>query len=769
MDRLSALQQDLKLRLVDGLDIALKLLGEELAPTSPKFDIFIQFKSRYTSYLKADMLGGLSPKELEGIYNQLTASFMQFVNSLTENDLKTIEPAAAKPSKKRGELLYHIPDTMQQNRQTACRVRVAYLLEKLMTDWESHDEDVQKNIRISEIMAVEMKNVGGEENFEISSESETVQFLEDEDFTEWLFYVRPLREGEYPLLIKVSIIEVIGGEKVKKDVVIEEKVIVATKAAEVAPVFQKAGLEMSFQTIGNQEVEASRGIPETAGIGSPQPVSSSSSAGNPKKSGMRVMVLFFAFLMAGAATMTAMTADFIRDFWLARATNTEAGYTKYIEKYKNRAEFKGTEEEEKAFYYRAMVSEQPVFSHEYLNTFPEGIGKAEYRKAVLERLKLLETKAVDVLKKNPTAGVLKKQVEDFPDLNELPTILEIVNEHPEMATELLPILETGIGDLIGRKKITVEQLKVILKNFPDSKLIDDAIKNHPENIPDDVDLESFKEKNDGKDENGTPQTDGKTTVPTQNPVNPIPNDPKNTVVSENPNTSTPPKTPINQPPGKNGGLKKTGFNMATIPAGTFSMGDGSDNDNCRHPVTIATFRIGKFEVTQADWREVMGADPSDLQFRRCPECPVEGVSWLDVEKFIKKANEKYPGMNYRLPTEAEWEYVARGGSGSSKYSGSENLDEVGWFYNNSSDKTHIVGTKKPNEFGIFDMSGNVWEWCADVFSKYPCDSKNRGDGIARVTRGGGWHDTKNENRVARRINNPPHARINTIGFRLARD
>jgi formylglycine-generating enzyme required for sulfatase activity len=168
----------------------------------------------------------------------------------------------------------------------------------------------------------------------------------------------------------------------------------------------------------------------------------------------------------------------------------------------------------------------------------------------------------------------------------------------------------------------------------------------------------------------------------------------------------------------------------------------------------------------------MGSNPSS--FNGCGSCPVEQVSWNDVQDFIVKLNHM-TGGNYRLPTEAEWEYAARGGSRSRghKYSGSDNLGSVGWYYSNSDKKTHPVGKKTANELGLYDMSGNVWEWCSDWYDKdYYSSSpvrnpKGPGGGSGRVRRGGCWSYDARYCRVSSRNYNSPDDRYGNLGFRLA--
>jgi formylglycine-generating enzyme required for sulfatase activity len=219
-------------------------------------------------------------------------------------------------------------------------------------------------------------------------------------------------------------------------------------------------------------------------------------------------------------------------------------------------------------------------------------------------------------------------------------------------------------------------------------------------------------------------------------------------------------------------LNDFGIEMVYVKGGTFQMGsnDGDSDEKPVHTVTVSDFYIGKYEVTQKQWREIMGNNPSN--FKNCDNCPVEMVSWNDVQEFIKKLNQK-TGKNYRLPTEAEWEYAARGGSQSRgyKYAGSNNIGEVAWYDDNSSSKTHAVGGKKPNELGIYDMSGNVYEWCSDWYGNYSAGSQRNPQGPTsgplRLLRGGSWGLNARYCRVSNRLNVNPGYRINYSGFRLA--
>jgi len=210
-------------------------------------------------------------------------------------------------------------------------------------------------------------------------------------------------------------------------------------------------------------------------------------------------------------------------------------------------------------------------------------------------------------------------------------------------------------------------------------------------------------------------------------------------------------------------------NMVWVEGGTFQMGSNSGDSDEKpvHTVTVKGFWMGKYEVTQAEYRRVMGTNPSRFQ---CDDCPVENVSWNDAVEYAKR-------VGGRLPTEAEWEYAARGGNQSRnyKYSGSDNLDEVGWYSNNSGNKTHPIGQKKPNELGLYDMAGNVWEWCQDgydegYYAKSPRDNPTGPSyGSHRVLRGGSWSGIGYGCRLSLRNRLDPVNRGNYIGFRCVRD
>ncbi len=224
--------------------------------------------------------------------------------------------------------------------------------------------------------------------------------------------------------------------------------------------------------------------------------------------------------------------------------------------------------------------------------------------------------------------------------------------------------------------------------------------------------------------------------------------------------------------------------MVFVERGCFEMGDtfgdGGSDEKPAHEVCVDEFYISKYLVTQKFWKKVMGANPSS--FYGCDDCPVESVGWADVHDFLRKLNEK-TGMEYRLPTEAEWEFAARSGGKQERWAGTNEISELGdyaWYSDNSDGKTHPVGQKKPNGFGLYDMTGNVMEWVQDWYRKdyYQRSPKENPSGpesgvkgwiygAQRVLRGGSWVNGPELVRVADRYKVEPADWNDDCGFRLA--
>ena len=249
-----------------------------------------------------------------------------------------------------------------------------------------------------------------------------------------------------------------------------------------------------------------------------------------------------------------------------------------------------------------------------------------------------------------------------------------------------------------------------------------------------------------------------------------------------------PTEPKNEPKTEIFTVGEISFTMVRVKAGAFTMGANKDDalayewEKPAHKVTLTDdYFIGETEVTQGLWETVMGENPSYFKTKGA-NFPVEHVNWNDIQEFLTKLNQK-TGKTFRLPTEAEWEYAARGGSQSKGYlySGSNDLDTVAWYYDNARKDlalddpnygTHAVKTNQANELGLYDMSGNVWEWCNDWFAAYSSEPQINPQGAVsgpfHVYRGGSWYDIALLSRVSYRFNFYPGNRY-FFGFRLAQN
>ena len=245
-----------------------------------------------------------------------------------------------------------------------------------------------------------------------------------------------------------------------------------------------------------------------------------------------------------------------------------------------------------------------------------------------------------------------------------------------------------------------------------------------------------------------------------------------------------PVTPPDEPQTETFTVNGVTFTMVAVEGGTFTMGTSDDDTDAydwekpAHDVTLSSYSIGQTEVTQALWQAVMGSNPS--YFKGNLQRPVEKVSWNDCQTFITKLNQ-LTGKTFRLPTEAEWEFAARGGKQSQgyKYAGSNTIGDVAWYWDNIPSQTsgnagygtQTVATKAPNELGLYDMSGNVWEWCQDWYGSYSGDAQTNpvgpSTGSYRVHRGGCWSGYAGYCRVSFRIDLTPTGAGNDLGLRLA--
>ncbi len=270
MSRLESVVQELKTHIGEGIEPALKFLEQVLSPGSDNYNDFIQIKGRYNSLQRELLLGTLDPAAYDKARNSISQGLLLLADTLQENDLKTDAGAPAPSADKRGEILYRIPDRMQNLHEEKCVVRLAWVLEHLLRDWEEAAHDVVKDIRMAEIMGVYLLNVDEHNPFAIRTISEPVQFVDKDDYTEWIFYVKPLLVGEFPLVLRVSVIEMINGKEYKKDIVLEEQIIVTSEEVpSAADGFKKADESLILAAAGEgaraaSETQAKPPAPEAA-------------------------------------------------------------------------------------------------------------------------------------------------------------------------------------------------------------------------------------------------------------------------------------------------------------------------------------------------------------------------------------------------------------------------------------------------------------------------------------------------------------------------
>ena len=417
----------------------------------------------------------------------------------------------------------------------------------------------------------------------------------------------------------------------------------------------------------------------------------------------------------------------------------------------------------------------------FLRDFPTSERLSEVKQVVESRaelrseLPLLETAYVEAVRQNPSVGTVRQFLTDFPKSDRLGEIQQAVDGHPKVRQQVQSSLEDAYIRKV-QENPTIDQVREYLQNVSDptrlpelNKVLDKMPQLKRQVQPEIRKAEERRERLlPGRLEIGK--------------IGMLENNAVNNVEGSPPATDPVVSKPVENKPGGNvtgnAILSEISNNMVSVKGAAFTMGcqDGRDKDcandeNPAHQVTLSDFRIAKYEVTQRQWEAVMGENPSN--FKGCPDCPVEQVSWDDVQDFLKKLND-LTGRHYRLPTEAEWEYAARGGSKSRdfQYSGGNEIGAVAWYDDNSGNKTHPVGQKKDNALGLYDMAGNVWEWCSDRYGDYSAESqtnpKGPGQGDARVYRGGGWAYNAELCRAAYRGDGSPARRNGSIGFRLAR-
>lgn len=862
---LAELRKNIREILIEDLPAAIKALGELLPEGSEKHSIALSMLAQINDANKAHFRNTISPEEYARRIDTVRANFLDLLNGLEETDFE--EPLVVgkgnTSSAKTGSVLYRVPHRMPLRKPVICTIRVAIdedaLLEDIVLDANVR---IKQRVEVSDMMKAELLDPEGSV-FQIRSLSEVTQLVRETGKTQWLFSVTPLLEGEHQLLVKVSMMEFVPnlGTYVPREVSILETVTIVTELAvtdgEEAPMkstgesfamngpLQKGerGRASEGESGGADvmEIESSQGASEPlnpyapvappsepsvvtperniAGesatesyIPAPQPMIQPQEArqSRPISGRVRAVSFFLLFLIVGSTGAYALTPPPVRDFWFAELSGSAEAFADYIEEYKNDPE--AQPRVEKAYYRKALKTEAIEDLRAYQQAYAE---KGQYREQIAEKIKTLEAREVESIRRQPTGARIRNFLKNYPESNQLTIVAEAAATDEQVLQEVQPELDATLEQqaetattteevqalmpalraaasaaAVERvEKIVARKTEIRQEVRPQLQEIKTAVQEREQRRTGDVGQKS--EDTSLKDRVGEQLSDKKETVSgkLETRKDAITNkiEARKDQLTATDTKNTEPDNivePTPSPSGRAGeGLSAIADGMVFVSGGTFTMGclnekrDGAceDNEKPSHSVTLSDFYISRTEVTQAQWQAIMGSNPSE--FKDCPTCPVEKVSWEDVQEFLKKLNDLSSGVKYRLPTEAEWEYAARGG-GKSKdylYSGSNQIGEVAWYGGNSSGKTHPIGTKKKNELGLFDMSGNVYEWCQDVWHEnYEGAPKNGaawmkdGNQGIRVVSGGSWSLNTVNFRVADRLRYYADDRGSDFGFRLAR-
>ena len=721
------LRQDLREMLVEDLAATLLALKELLPEGSEKHNTVLSLRGQLKDANKERARNTITPDDYQRRIDTIRAQCLDMIDGLEPADFEqtTKGDKAGKSAARQGSVLYRVPHKMRLKKPAICTIRVAMDEDAILEDIVL-DEDVRlkSKVEVSDMMKAELLDPAGEV-FSIRPLSEAEQLVREQGYTQWLFSVTPNTEGEHQLLIKVSMMEYNAqlDRYVPREVSVLETVTIVTETT--APADTE---DSPLKATGERFVMGPDAVPPvSAADASPAPQSTARTAYG---RGLRFTAMFLVLLLAGSSATWALTPTHTRDWWVTSWRDNAEAYAAYIEKHSDNAA--AQEQVEKAYFKKADKTEELADLRQYQEKYPTGT----FQQQVLKQIDRLEVKALEQLRQQVEVEQIKQFIADFPDSKRLDEVMQIATKKPQVKQLVQAQLEAAIEQQ-QTKTPPVEDTK------NDSQSSSNQSLPAPSSQPDSTTTTTQKPVED-------------------NPVN-LPNSQKT--------TSSP------------------DIEMVLVKGGTFTMGCTIEQQNCEddekpaHQVTVNDFYIGKYEVTQKQWRSVMGSDPPKLYNKGCDECPVERVSWNDVQAFIKKLNQQ-SGRQYRLPTEAEWEYAARGGNQSRKYqyAGSNNIDEVAWHDNNAEvsntfgeqKTTRPAGTKSPNELGLYDMSGNVWEWCSDwhgedYYKNSPSTNpKGPASGSYRVLRGGSWNFYPQNCRVAYRLHNSPGYRNFSNGFRLAR-
>ncbi len=819
---IASIKEELRNLVVDDLPSALKKCRELLPENTDKYNTVLAMQANLKQLNSDRMRNIIDSEEYGRRLARISSGFLEFVSELEEPDFDPPQAApktSDKKTAKQGSVLYQVPHSMALAIPSICKIRVAIDEEAIFEDLIVNDDvRLKERVEVSERMSAELMDIEGNV-FKIQPLNQKDQIILETGYTEWQFRVTPLTEGEHQLLVKVSLLAYDNNTKeyVPRDVSVLETVTVVTATSrgdEAEPPLKSAG--ESF-VLGPAAAPST--IKDTINVESNSP---NSLLRNPA---MRATAFFLAFLIFVPSFTWAVTPPIQRDYWLASVQNTPQAYQEFIGDHENNAEG-GVHHPliEKAYFYKAEESNQLEDLREYQKYYDS---TGVFHVKVMNKIETLAIQEVKRLEEAPSALNIKEYLIKFPEAYNMPKVIEAAKTLPaeqqsQLWTELektssskaatanpaalqslqqalQPAARTTTTTSTAVEKATTE--KSAVKETPSTTTATTTVTPTTQKTP--TPAPTTKTPRPTTDKTPQQQTQNTDAAADKAAKDQAQRDAaeksraqaaaaeKERLAEEERRaqaaaaekerqaqlelekrrqTSTAPA----QEADFTETFNKLNLKMVNVPGGSFQMGsnNGEDDEKPVHQVTVSSFSIGKYEVTQAQWRAVMGKDPEELSFKGCDQCPVESVSWEDIQEFLTKLNAK-TGKKYRLPTEAEWEFAARGGNKKEgfEYAGSSTLKDVAWYGDNSDSKTHPVGSKKPNALGIYDMSGNVYEWCQDWFSDYSSASQTNPKGAAkgsyRVNRGGSWFNPARYCRVSFRNCNSPANRRNLLGFRLA--
>jgi sulfatase modifying factor 1 len=733
MQPLDKLRPALKnLLLEEGLGPAIEAFKAALPEDSKAFNDVLLLEAELKETNKKRVRGSLSQDELDAKYSELRERMIALIDNIEERDL---EAAAAGKSAKEGSLLYQIPTQMELEKETRCRVRIAYDDDTLLENIELTADTKVQDVRIAEVMEVQLIDPNETPAFAIRTFNREEQFIEKDAYTEWIFFVKPILEGKYPLFLRVSVIEQVGEKERVRDIVLEEMVVIVSEpVSEDGEAFKSSGV-----TVGGEEAAAGTKPAAVVAGGKAEKKKKRGALGQQRGLlGVASLVAFSAIAFAAVPSLRMQL-----NYWATSAKNDPVEYREFAERHPKAELAEEALIEAERLTWESLEGDTSLANLEdYLALYPNGPHAGE----IIERL---ASRPYQVNLQESTLQAIQEYLDQNPQ-----------GTYAELARGLLP----------GDSDPSVAPSRMADNSLEDPESKPDAIR------PATPESESLADEVRPATPESAPEKEVKPPPPPAAPDTEIPIPAPNTMVA--------------------------------VTGGTFTMGCTREQrsvcheiERPRHEVTLPDFLISKYEVTNAEYCVFLNETEKDSKINsrwidlESSECQIEKsadgyvpkagyerhpvimVSWLGATAFCEWLSERN-NKTYRLPSEPEWEYAARGGQQAERslYAGSSSLTETGWFAGNSGSNPHPIGQKAPNELGLYDMSGNVWEWCMDPwhpnYDDAPSDGtawKKGGNQSLRIVRGGSFKSKDWYCRVSYRGRDDKTERTSNVGFRIVQE